>query len=134
MYDEAKKTDDYVSCTIHYYSVMSTVIEKYFNGNFHFVPPQLIEIDYCSKCLAKKFDNFNFKKILKKIFFKQKYLKMEDALYQLHWKIGSLLKLNSEKKCVDIGCGNGSVIMDLEKTGAYLTGLTVTPNDVCFLN
>lgn len=26
--------------TMHYYSIMSTVIDEYFNGSFHFAPPR----------------------------------------------------------------------------------------------
>lgn len=30
---------DYSAVTAHYYSVMSPIIDEYFNGNFHLVPP-----------------------------------------------------------------------------------------------
>lgn len=111
---------------------MSTVIEDYFNGSFHFVPPQSSYIDYR---LLNNYElyNFNSKKPLNNLLINKNFLKMEDALFQLHWRIGKLLKLSKGTKCVDIGCGNGNVIMDLKETGAYLTGLTVTPNDVCFI-
>jgi hypothetical protein len=35
--EEAQRMRDYSSVTAHYYSVMSKVIDQYFNGNFHFV-------------------------------------------------------------------------------------------------
>ncbi|KHN78920.1 hypothetical protein Tcan_01169, partial [Toxocara canis] len=40
LYAEAKRTSNHSAVTSHYYSVMSAVIDDYFNGNFHFVPPQ----------------------------------------------------------------------------------------------
>lgn len=39
LYAEAKRTSDHSAVTSHYYSVMSAVIDDYFNGSFHFVPP-----------------------------------------------------------------------------------------------
>ena len=79
---------------------MSTVIDEYFNGNFHFVPPE------------------------------KEGLKLEDALRILHKKIGKCLKLEAGKTCVDIGCGIGGVIVDIEDTEAEITGVTIAPNEV----
>uniref|UniRef100_A0AC34GRP8 SAM-dependent methyltransferase Erg6/SMT-type domain-containing protein n=1 Tax=Panagrolaimus sp. ES5 TaxID=591445 RepID=A0AC34GRP8_9BILA len=79
---------------------MSTVIDEYFNGNFHFVPP------VCDG------------------------LKLEQALRTLHERIGKCLQLESGKSCVDIGCGIGGVIMDLESTEADITGVTIASNEV----
>lgn len=41
LYEDAKKNSSYLSVISHYYSVMSVIIDEYFNGNFHFVPPQV---------------------------------------------------------------------------------------------
>lgn len=79
---------------------MSAVIDEYFNGNFHFVPPE------------------------------KDGLTLEEALRLLHQKIGKCLQLGPGKKCIDIGCGIGGVIHDLEKTGADITGITIASNEV----
>lgn len=79
---------------------MSTVIDEYFNGNFHFVPPR------------------------------ENNLTLEEALKQLHMKIGECLNLKPGQKCVDIGCGIGGVIQDLSETGADITGVTIASNEV----
>ncbi|KAK0415206.1 hypothetical protein QR680_011830 [Steinernema hermaphroditum] len=100
LYAEARQQSDHSKVTAHYYSVMSTVIDEYFNGNFHFVPPR------------------------------PNHRKLEDALVYLHRRIGECLKLSSGKSCVDIGCGIGGVIKDLSYTGATLTGVTIAPNEV----
>ncbi|KAH7731899.1 S-adenosyl-methionine cycloartenol-C24-methyltransferase [Aphelenchoides avenae] len=83
---------------------MSKVIDQYFNGNFHFVPPKSPE------------------------------LRLEEALTQLHERIGKCLRLSAGQGCVDIGCGIGGVIKDLSGTGASLTGLTIAPNEVSIGN
>lgn len=59
---------------------MSKVIDEYFNGSFHFVPPM------------------------------QEKQKLEDSLQELHLRIGKELELAPGVKCLDIGCGIGSVI------------------------
>ncbi|TKR76714.1 hypothetical protein L596_017819 [Steinernema carpocapsae] len=100
LYAEAKQNSDHSKVTAHYYSVMSTVIDEYFNGNFHFVPP------------------------------KPNHRHLEDALLFLHSRIGECLKLSAGISCVDIGCGIGGVIKDLAPTGATLTGVTIAPNEV----
>lgn len=80
---------------------MSTVIDEYFNGNFHFVPPI------------------------------KEGITLEEALRELHKKIGNCLKLEKGKKCIDIGCGIGGVIHDIEDTEAEITGITIASNEVC---
>uniref|UniRef100_A0A1I7YCM8 SAM_MT_ERG6_SMT domain-containing protein n=1 Tax=Steinernema glaseri TaxID=37863 RepID=A0A1I7YCM8_9BILA len=100
LYAEARQQSDHSKVTAHYYSVMSTVIDEYFNGNFHFVPP------------------------------KPNHRKLEDALMYLHRRIGECLKLSTGRSCVDIGCGIGGVIKDVSYTGATLTGVTIAPNEV----
>jgi len=79
---------------------MSKVIDEYFNGSFHFVPP-----------LEEK-------------------QKLEDSLRDLHLRIGKELELGPGVKCLDIGCGIGSVIGELAHTGAHLTGVTIAENEV----
>uniref|UniRef100_A0A7E4WAI2 SAM_MT_ERG6_SMT domain-containing protein n=1 Tax=Panagrellus redivivus TaxID=6233 RepID=A0A7E4WAI2_PANRE len=100
LYREAKVSNDHATVTSHYYSVMSTVIDEYFNGNFHFVPPN------------------------------RAGLKLDEALSDLHHRIGECLELSEGKTCIDIGCGIGGVINDLEGTGAEITGITIAPNEV----
>lgn len=60
----------------------------------------------------------------------QTNLKLEEALKKLHEKIGECLELDQGKKCLDLGCGIGGVIKDLEGTGAEITGVTVAENEV----
>lgn len=79
---------------------MSKVIDEYFSGSFHFVPPM-----------------------------KEKQ-KLEDSLRDLHVRIGKELELGPEVRCLDIGCGIGSVIGELARTGAQLTGVTIAKNEV----
>ncbi|CAJ0941962.1 unnamed protein product, partial [Mesorhabditis belari] len=100
LYDKAKETGDHGPVTSHYYSVMSTVIDEYFNGNFHFAAPRKGE------------------------------RLLEDALRGLHQTIGEELELKSGVNCIDIGCGIGGVIRDLKDTGANLTGITIAANEV----
>uniref|UniRef100_A0A914CIT3 Aspartate dehydrogenase domain-containing protein n=2 Tax=Acrobeloides nanus TaxID=290746 RepID=A0A914CIT3_9BILA len=104
LFQQAKSQQDHALVTSHYYSVMSTVIDEYFNGNFHFVPPR------------------------------ENNLTLEEALKQLHMKIGECLNLKPGQKCVDIGCGIGGVIQDLSETGADITGVTIASNEVCVGN
>ncbi|CAG9540850.1 unnamed protein product [Cercopithifilaria johnstoni] len=104
LYREAKAKSDYSLVTTHYYSVMSTLIDEYFNGNFHFAPPR------------------------------RKQQSLADALKELHERIGHCLKLTKGKKCVDIGCGIGGVMHDLAITGADLTGVTIAGNEVVIGN
>ncbi|VDM80758.1 unnamed protein product [Strongylus vulgaris] len=100
LFAEAKKSGDHLAVTAHYYSVMSTVIDEYFGGNFHFAPPRKVNMS------------------------------LEEALTDLHRKIGERLGLKEGKSCVDIGCGIGGVIKDLAGTGADLTGVTIAANEV----
>uniref|UniRef100_A0AC35UBB9 SAM_MT_ERG6_SMT domain-containing protein n=1 Tax=Rhabditophanes sp. KR3021 TaxID=114890 RepID=A0AC35UBB9_9BILA len=79
---------------------MSGVIDQYFNGNFHFVSPQNTDVS------------------------------LEEALNELHVRIGETLQLDEKKNCVDIGCGIGGVIRDIASTGAHITGVTIAPNEV----
>lgn len=79
LFAEAKRSADHGAVTAHYYSVMSRVIDDYFNGNFHFVPPT--EPDQT----------------------------LEQALRQLHQRIGQELQLKEGMHCIDLGCGIGSV-------------------------
>ncbi|KAM3723513.1 Sterol 4-C-methyltransferase strm-1 [Dirofilaria immitis] len=104
LYGEAKAKSEYSTVTAHYYSVMSAVIDEYFNGNFHFAPPR----------------------------YRQQLL--TDALKELHERIAHCLKLTNGKKCVDIGCGIGGVMNDLAFTGANLTGVTIAGNEVTIGN
>ncbi|CAD6188508.1 unnamed protein product [Caenorhabditis auriculariae] len=99
LYEKAKKSGKHLEVTSHYYSVMSSVIEQYFGGNFHFVPPQY------------------------------EGQRLEDALKSLHRYVGEKLKLKEGVKCVDLGCGVGGVIRDIAHTGAELTGVTIAPNE-----
>ncbi|CAB3402430.1 unnamed protein product [Caenorhabditis bovis] len=99
LYDEAVNSGDHLKVTSHYYSVMSTVIDEYFGGNFHFVPPS-----YEGQPL-------------------------EDALKTLHRLIGEKLGLKSGVKCLDIGCGIGGVMIDIADMGAEMTGVTIAPNE-----
>ncbi|EYC26549.1 hypothetical protein Y032_0010g1214 [Ancylostoma ceylanicum] len=100
LFAEAKKSGDHLAVTSHYYSVMSAVIDEYFGGNFHFAPP------------------------------KKANMTLNDALLDLHRKIGEKLGLKEGKSCVDIGCGIGGVMRDLAVTGADLTGITIAANEV----
>jgi cyclopropane fatty-acyl-phospholipid synthase-like methyltransferase len=79
---------------------MSRVIDEYFSGSFHFVPPM-----------------------------KEKQ-KLEDSLRDLHLRIGKELELQPGVRCLDIGCGIGSVIGELAHTSAQLTGVTIAKNEV----
>ncbi|CAJ0598307.1 unnamed protein product [Cylicocyclus nassatus] len=100
LFEEAKQSGDHSAVTSHYYSVMSTVIDEYFGGNFHFAPPRKTSMT------------------------------LEEALADLHRKIGERLGLKEGKSCADIGCGIGGVIKDLASTGADLTGITIAANEV----
>ncbi|VDN06584.1 unnamed protein product [Thelazia callipaeda] len=100
LYKEAKAKSDFSAVTAHYYSVMSSVIDEYFNGNFHFAPPR------------------NEKQ------------SMVDALRELHQHIAQCLELAKDKRCVDIGCGIGGIMQDLADTGADITGITIASNEV----
>jgi len=96
---EAKSSNDYSAVTKHYYSLMSTVIDQYFSGNFHFAPPE------------------------------RRGQSREMAMKALHCRIGQLLNLSEESRCLDVGCGVGRLIMDLAGTGARITGITIAPNE-----
>lgn len=87
------------------------VIDEYFNGNFHFVPP-LTGPEQAGKNAVEN---------------------METSFRQLHIRIGECLGLQTGTHCVDIGCGLGSVMMDLAHTGASLTGITIADNEVSTL-
>jgi cyclopropane fatty-acyl-phospholipid synthase-like methyltransferase len=90
---------------------MSMVIDEYFNGNFHFVPPLPgPEQEGTEGPDAAE--------------------SMETSLRRLHTRIGECLGLEAGKHCVDIGCGLGSVMQDLAHTGATLTGITIADNEV----
>ncbi|KAL4003124.1 Sterol 4-C-methyltransferase strm-1 [Acanthocheilonema viteae] len=104
LYREAKAKSDYSLVTMHYYSVMSVIIDEYFSGSFHFAPPR------------------------------REQQSLTDALKELHERIGHCLKLTKGKKCVDIGCGIGGVMHDLAITGADLTGVTIVGNEVVIGN
>nr|QWX95826.1 methyltransferase [Strongyloides stercoralis] len=104
LFDQAKKTGDHGPVTTHYYGVMSGIIDEYFNGNFHFVPP------------------------------KNQTILLEDALEELHKRIGEVLQLDEGKICLDIGCGIGGVIRDLADTKASIIGVTIAPNEVAIGN
>ncbi|UMM21349.1 hypothetical protein L5515_003067 [Caenorhabditis briggsae] len=99
LYKKALETGDHLEVTTHYYSVMSKVIDDYFGGNFHFVPP--------------KFDG----------------QPLEEALKSLHQHIAAKLELNENVHCLDIGCGIGGVMLDIADFGAKLTGVTIAPNE-----
>uniref|UniRef100_A0A9J2Q2Q3 SAM-dependent methyltransferase Erg6/SMT-type domain-containing protein n=1 Tax=Ascaris lumbricoides TaxID=6252 RepID=A0A9J2Q2Q3_ASCLU len=99
LYAEAKRTSDHSAVTSHYYSVMSAVIDDYFNGSFHFVPPH------------------------------HDRQTLEEALVALHRNVAKCLKLEKGRKCVDIGCGIGTVMKDLASTEADLTGVTIAANE-----
>lgn len=99
LYEKALESGNHLEVTSHYYSVMSTVIDEYFGGNFHFVPP--------------KFEG----------------QPLEEALKSLHQHIGKKLELNENVHCLDIGCGIGGVMLDIEDFGAKLTGVTIAPNE-----
>ncbi|PIO60890.1 methyltransferase domain protein [Teladorsagia circumcincta] len=79
---------------------MSKVIDEYFGGNFHFAPPR------------------------------HEKLSLEEALSDLHRKIGQRLGLSAGMSCVDLGCGIGGVMRDLAPTQANLIGITIAPNEV----
>ncbi|KJH45819.1 methyltransferase domain protein [Dictyocaulus viviparus] len=100
LFNEAKCNGDHRAVTSHYYSMMSTVIEEYFGGNFHFAPPH------------------------------KENLSLDEALMELHRKIGERLGLCEGMTCVDLGCGIGGVIKDLASTGANLMGITIAANEV----
>ncbi|WKY01694.1 hypothetical protein Q1695_015587 [Nippostrongylus brasiliensis] len=100
LYNEAKTTGDHREVTSHYYSVMSKVIDEYFGGNFHFAPPR------------------------------KNNLTLEEALGDLHRRIGQKLGLAEGRSCVDLGCGIGGVIRDLAPTKANLVGITIAANEV----
>ncbi|VDN19251.1 unnamed protein product [Cylicostephanus goldi] len=78
LFAEAKQSGDHSAVTSHYYSVMSAVIDEYFGGNFHFAPPRKTSMT------------------------------LEEALADLHRKIGERLGLKEGKSCADIGCGIGN--------------------------
>ncbi|CAJ0578686.1 unnamed protein product, partial [Mesorhabditis spiculigera] len=100
LFAKAKETGDHGPVTSHYYSVMSTVIDEYFNGNFHFAAPNKGEKT------------------------------LEEALKGLHMSISERLDLKPGVSCIDIGCGIGGVMRDLKDTGATLTGITIAGNEV----
>ncbi|KAK6012982.1 hypothetical protein OSTOST_21837, partial [Ostertagia ostertagi] len=100
LFGEAKISGDHLAVTSHYYSVMSKVIDEYFGGNFHFAPPR------------------------------HEKLSLEEALADLHRKIGQRLGLSAGMSCVDIGCGIGGVMRDLAPTQANLIGITIAANEV----
>ncbi|KAI6187578.1 Methyltransferase [Aphelenchoides besseyi] len=79
LFVEAQKTKNHGPVTSHYYSVMSKVIDEYFNGNFHFVPPL------------------------------KENQTLEEALHSLHLRIGDELHLAPGTHCLDVGCGIGTV-------------------------
>ncbi|KAI6214580.1 Methyltransferase [Aphelenchoides besseyi] len=79
LFAEAQKTKNHGPVTSHYYSVMSKVIDEYFNGNFHFVPPL------------------------------KENQTLEEALHSLHLRIGDELHLAPGIHCLDVGCGIGTV-------------------------
>lgn len=79
---------------------MAKVVDEYFNGNFHFVPPM------------------------------QEKQKLEDSFQDLHTRIGKELELGPGVRCLDIGSGIGTVIGDLAHTGALLTGVTISKYEV----
>lgn len=100
LFIEAKISGDHRAVTSHYYSVMSTVIDEYFGGNFHFAPP------------------------------KNDSLTLEQALSDLHRRIGQRLRLAAGMSCLDLGCGIGGVMRDLAPTQATLVGITIAANEV----
>ncbi|KIH58135.1 hypothetical protein ANCDUO_11668, partial [Ancylostoma duodenale] len=61
---------------------------------------------------------------------KKANMTLNEALLDLHRKIGEKLGLKEGKSCVDIGCGIGGVMRDLAATGADLTGITIAANEV----
>lgn len=180
MYAEAQRTGDFVPVTEHYYSVMSTIVNEYFSGNFHFVAPLLLTTEdekrnaetggdegedmsnrddeepvgkyQSSGKIAQtkddgnggdgknveKVENGEDKTLIGEVGqlksntpIQQKPAKcLEESLKMLHGRIGKALRLSVGSKCVDIGCGIGTVMMDLAPTGAELTGLTVAQTDV----
>uniref|UniRef100_A0A8R1HNG7 SAM_MT_ERG6_SMT domain-containing protein n=1 Tax=Caenorhabditis japonica TaxID=281687 RepID=A0A8R1HNG7_CAEJA len=99
LYEKAIQSGNHLEVTSHYYSVMSTVIDEYFGGNFHFVPP------------------------------KYEGQSLEEALKSLHLHIAEKLGLSENVHCLDIGCGIGGVILDIADLGAKLTGVTIAPNE-----
>ncbi|KAI6235955.1 SAM-MT-ERG6-SMT domain-containing protein [Aphelenchoides besseyi] len=100
LFAEAQKTKNHGPVTSHYYSVMSKVIDEYFNGNFHFVPPL------------------------------KENQTLEEALHSLHLRIGDELHLAPGIHCLDVGCGIGTVIGELAHTKAQFTGVTIAANEV----
>ncbi|KAE9417284.1 hypothetical protein Angca_007585, partial [Angiostrongylus cantonensis] len=100
LYNEAKSSGDHRAVTSHYYSLMSAVIDEYFGGNFHFAPPR------------------------------KGNLSLEEALMELHRRIGERLGLRAGMSCVDLGCGIGGVMKNLAPTGANLVGITIAANEV----
>ncbi|KAI6233669.1 SAM-MT-ERG6-SMT domain-containing protein [Aphelenchoides fujianensis] len=100
LFKEAQKTENHTPVTTHYYSVMSAVIDEYFNGNFHFVPP------------LKENQN------------------LEEALHSLHLRIADELNLTADTHCLDVGCGIGTVIGELAHTKGRFTGVTIALNEV----
>ncbi|MFH4976782.1 hypothetical protein AB6A40_003491 [Gnathostoma spinigerum] len=99
LFKEAKRSRDHLAVTTHYYSVMSGVINEYFNGNFHFVPPSSDDE------------------------------RLDEALFSLNHRIGNCLNLKKGKKCVDIGCGIGGAMEDMADYGAEMIGITIAAND-----
>uniref|UniRef100_A0A183BJ65 SAM_MT_ERG6_SMT domain-containing protein n=1 Tax=Globodera pallida TaxID=36090 RepID=A0A183BJ65_GLOPA len=121
LYAEAQLSGDYGECIAHYYSVMSKVIDEYFCGSFHFVPPILpLEHQWDEKSALMRD--------------KLSSMTLPVALRQLHLRIGQSLELSQGKHCLDIGCGIGDVIKHLAFTGANFTGLTIAANEVCIGN
>ncbi|VDO86783.1 unnamed protein product [Heligmosomoides polygyrus] len=70
------------------------------SGNFHFAPP------------------------------KNDSLTLEQALSDLHRRIGQRLRLAAGMSCLDLGCGIGGVMRDLAPTQATLVGITIAANEV----
>ncbi|MCP9259483.1 Sterol 4-C-methyltransferase strm-1 [Dirofilaria immitis] len=104
LYGEAKAKSEYSTVTAHYYSVMSAVIDEYFNGNFHFAPPR----------------------------YRQQLL--TDALKELHERIAHCLKLTNDIGCGIGGVMNDLAFTGANLTGVTIAGNEVTIGNKRFEN
>ncbi|EFO99024.1 hypothetical protein CRE_08584 [Caenorhabditis remanei] len=132
LYEKALESGDHLEVTSHYYSVMSTVIDEYFGGNFHFVPPK-----FEGQPLEEALKSLHQFTLTKTPFLKNFIVipRMKRAIVcttgipDVFEHIASKLELKEDVKCLDIGCGIGGVMLDIADFGANLTGVTIAPNE-----
>lgn len=97
----AKESGDYAPVTAHYYSVMSSIVERAYGTSLHFCPP-----DYKGQSL-------------------------EDSVVSMHKKVSKFLNHSPGKVALDVGCGIGGMMRDVARfTGGKVVGITLGENEV----